>query len=317
MSVRSFFVLTGCLVGAVFTGRAAERGFERTFPVEPGCTLKLDTYRGSVVIVESDRAEIRATLQVEVGTRSEADAERARAALQLEAAAENNTVTLQARNPSETGVRFVWNDPPQLTLAWRISVPRQCNVEVQTRAGGVTVGNLTGRVVVRTETGTISIKRIDGTVDASTQQGDIVLSRCSGPVKLRVLGGTLRTGTLGGFADLKNANGDIEVLMARAGIVAYAEAGDVEVGFSHDIAGDSRLTTSGGSISVLIDPAANCSVKASSVWGRVENSLPMTIDSGANGKRRFAGHLGSGGPTLTLHANGGDVKIATGETYFE
>ncbi|MCX6952260.1 MAG: DUF4097 family beta strand repeat-containing protein [Verrucomicrobia bacterium] len=317
MSVRSFFILTGCLVWTVFTSRAAERGFERTFPVEPGCTLKLDTYRGSVAIVESDVAEIRVTVQVVAGAAGEEAAERAQAEIQFESAEDNNTVTLRARNPAESGVRFVWNDPPQLTLAWRITVPRECNVEIRTRAGGIVVGNLTGHVVAHTETGTISLKRIDGSVEASTRQGDIVLSRCSGPVKLRAVGGTLRTGTLGGFADLKNTNGDVEVLVARAGIVADAEAGDVDVGFPRDLAGDARLNTSGGNIRVTIDPTAACTVTASSVWGRVENTLPMTVDSGASGRSKLSGHLGQGGPTLTFRANGGDVKIAPGETYFE
>ena len=317
MSLRSFFILTGFLTAAVLAGRAAERGLERTFSVEPGCTLRVDTYRGSIAVVEGDAPEIRVSLQLNLGTDNAEEADRAQAALQFEATEENNTVTLRARNPRETGPRFVWNDRQAMTLAWRITVPRRCNVEALTRAGAITVGSLTGRVVAQTEIGTLYLKRIDGSIDARTGQGDVIVSRCTGPVVIRAQGGTIRTGTLGGTADLKNINGDIEVLASHAGLSASAEAGDVQVGFPRDLTGDARLTTSGGSIRVTIDPAANCAINAASGWGRVESSLPMIIDSGANGKSKLVGHLGQDGVSLTLRASGGHVRIAPGETYFE
>ncbi len=317
MGVRSFFVFLGCALVLAPAGRAVEREFARTFPVTPGCTLKLDTYRGSITVVESDQPEVKVSLQMQLGTDNEEDAARIYAALELEATEDDNTVTLRARNPRETRVRFVWNDKHQIDLAWRISVPRRCHVDAVTLNGGITIGNLTGRIAARTERGTISLKRIDGSVEATTETGDVVISRCSGPVKVRVLRGTVRVGTLGGMADLKNSTGDIEVLAARAGITASAEAGDVSVGFPRDTTFAANITTSGGSIHAKIDPAANCTVDASSVWGRVESLLPMTVVSGAHGKRQLSGRLGQGGPALTFHANGGHVKITPGETYFE
>lgn len=317
MSARRLFFIVGLFLGLVLTGRAAVREFERTFAVQPGCTVKLETYRGSVTVVESDRPEVHVTLRLEIATDDEAEADRAHAALQLDAAETDNTVTLRARNPRETGVRFVWDDKQQLDLAWRIEVPRASNAEVLTRDGGINVGSLTGHVIARTDTGSISLKRIDGSVDARTETGDVILSRCSGPVKIRVLRGTIRTGTIGGPADLKNTTGDIEVLSARASLVASAEAGDIDVGFPRDLSSDAQLTTSGGSIRVKIDPAASCTIRATTTWGRVENKLPLTLDPGPNTKRALTAHLNQGGPTLTLHASGGHVKLSPGETDFE
>ncbi len=317
MSLRSFSFLTGCLGWAALTGRAAEREFTRTFPVQPGCTVKLDSYRGRIVVVEHDQAEVQVTLQMETRSDDAEEAARVFGAVQIDATEAANTVTLRARNPRETRVRFVWNDKHQIDLAWRITVPRRCTVDLATRSGAITVGSLTGRVVARTETGTIFLKRIDGSIDASTEVGDVVISRCSGPAKVRVLRGTIRAGTMGGFADLQNATGDVEVLAARGGITASAEAGDVRVGFPRGTTGGAKLTTSGGSIHAKIDPAANCRVNASSVWGRVESRLPMTVVAGANGKSNLAGRLGEGGPAFTFHANGGHVKLTTGENFIE
>lgn len=296
---------------------AIERDIKLTFAVQPGCTVKIDTYRGSIVVTESDEPEVQITALMEIGVETEAEADRVRARLQLDVAEADNTITVRARNPSETRARFVWDDKYQIDLAWRIRVPRQCNVELRTVSGGITVGSLTGRVVAQSETGPISVKRIDGSVDAQTELGDVIISRCSGPVKARVMRGTIRVGTMGGATVLKNTSGDIEVLAAKTDLVAEAEAGDVIVGFPRDFVGAAKLTTSGGSIHAKIDPAASCMVDASAVWGRIDSLLPMAVESGANGKRKLAGRIGAGASPITLRANGGHVKLTQGETYFE
>jgi hypothetical protein len=294
---------------------AAEREFKRTFPLAPGGSVTVDSYRGSITVEESDQPEVTVLLQMSLATDDPDEAERIFSTLELEAVAEDNRVVLRARNPRETRVRFVWNDKRQIDLDWRITVPRKCDVEMLTGRGSITAGNLGGRIVARTEIGSISLKRIDGSVEASTDLGDIVVSRCTGPTKIRVLRGLIRVGFIGGPADLRNTTGDVEVMSARGGVTAAAEAGDVYMGFPSGMASDSRITTAGGSIFVRIDPALNCTVDASSVWGRVENMLPMTLTSGADGKGRLTGQVGQGGPQIVLHANGGHVKIAPGGPY--
>ena len=281
-----------CLAACVAVPlRAIERDFKRTFAVQPGCTVKIDTYRGSIVVTESDEPEVQITALMEIGVETEAEADRVRARLQLDVAEADNTITVRARNPSETRVRFVWEDKYQIDLAWRVRVPRQCNVELRTISGGITVGSLTGRVVARSETGAISVKRIDGTVEAQTQLGDVIISRCTGPVNARVMRGTIRVGTMGGATVLKNTSGDIEVLAAKTNLLAEAEAGDVIVGFPRDFAGEAKIVTEGGSVHAKIDPAGSCTVVASAVWGNVDSLLPLKVESGANGKRMLAGKI--------------------------
>lgn len=318
MTLRSL-LLGLCLLAAGFApaARAAEREFKQTFPVLPGCTVKVDSYRGAIVVVESDELvnEVQVYLHMEIGADSEAEADRRRDELQLDVSSENNVVSLRARNPAQTRVRFVWNDKNQLDLAWKITVPRRCHVEASTVYGSITIGNLTGSVTARIERGPISIKNIDGNIDAAAQFGDIVISRCSGIAKLRVLKGLIRTGSMFGFVDAKNTNGDVEVMAAYAGITALAEAGDAIIGFPRTTTGEARITTNGGSIRAKIDPAANCAIDATATWGRVETQLPLAISSGASGKSKLTGQLGHGGATLTLRASGGQVRIVPGDGF--
>ena len=116
--------------------------------------------------------------------------------------------------------------------------------------------------------------------------------------------------------DLRNTNGDIEVLAASGGLEAVAEMGEVTAGFPKDFSGDAKITTGYGNITVKIDPAADCVVTASSFWGHVQTTLPLKLESGGDGEKKLSGRLNNGGPRITLSANGGHVKIMPGETLF-
>jgi hypothetical protein len=300
------------------TSHAAERDERHAFAVTPGCTLKIDSHRGAIFINESDEPEIRVLVHLEIGADTEAEADRLRADLQLNVSSAGNVVTVHARNPAESRALWVWREEKQIDLTYRISVPRQCNAEIAVRNGSVTIGNLDGHVAVRVGNGTISCRHITGSLDAVVQEkGDVVVARCLGPLTARVQEGTIRTGPIAGRADLKTSAGDVDVLLAKAAIVASAEAGDVSVAFPRELGGEANLTARGGNVIVRLDPAANARVVASSVWGEVKSRLPLTIESGGNGRSRLTGRLREGGPLVLVRANGGHVRLEPGEPPFE
>ena len=313
---RIFFWLI--LIGGLLpSGGAAERRFERTLPLAPGGRVILDTYRGSITVEEGETADVRLTAEIGIDAATPAEADQVFAAVQLAAEAAPGVVTITARNPRDSRARFIWHEKLQVDLAFRLTVPRGSTLDLRTINGAIAVGNFTGHVKARAENGAITFRRIDGSIDAATQFGDIIVSRCLGPVQARVLRGLIRTGTIGGPSTLKNTSGDIEVMMARGPLDGYAEAGDLIVGFPHTIAGAADLVTSGGNVRVSIDPLAACEVRASSRWGRVASKLPLAVTDGATGTRRLTGRLNAGGPTLSLRADGGQVRIDPGETLFE
>lgn len=287
---------------------AAERTVRQTFSVQPGCVLTVDAYRGGVVIDESPDAELRVVARVESTLSNERDANDAVDALKLDMKMEGNHVTVQARNPRESRLRFVWNEDEPLDISFQISVPSRCSLDLTTGRGGIVVGVLNGDMKARTENGTIFFRGVDGSVQASSGSGDIVVSRCSGNLSLSTRRGNIRAGTVRGRTEVKAANGDIEIQSAEGGIVAATESGDVTIGFPKNFTEAASVSASAGNVLARFDPAANCAVKASSVWGRVESALPLELD-GASAKTKLAGRLNRGGPLVTLRANGGHVKI--------
>jgi hypothetical protein len=298
-------------------GGAAERDESAVFPVSPGCTLKIDSYRGSVDITASDEPQVRVSVHMEIGADTDAEAERLRANLQLEMKAAGNIVSIFARNPRESRALWFWREDQQIDLVYRIAVPRRCNVDARVINGSVTVGALAGAMKARVENGTIFFRGVDGSVSAQADYGDIVVSHCTGAFTARLLRGTIRAGVIGGPIDVKNRSGDVDIMLAKNSVVAVAEAGDVSIGFPRNFEGETRLATSGGSIFATVDPAAGCRIEATSVWGRVHCRLPVAIEAGGNGQRKLVAQLHNGGPLVQLQANGGDIRIEPGEAPFQ
>src|SRR3954468_12388225 len=145
---------------------ALERVIEKTFPVEAGASLKLNTYRGSIIVEDTDETQIRAVLKIELATEDPSVADQILKHLDLDLTAQGNAVAVIARNPSESRARFTWTDQ-KLDLAFHVYVPRTCSLDLTTIDGDITVGHVVGRVTAHARAGTISCRQIDGAVQAT------------------------------------------------------------------------------------------------------------------------------------------------------
>jgi hypothetical protein len=310
MNTRLFCCLALGALFAIPAAPAAEKIVRRTFPVGPGCRLKVDTFRGSIEVAEGDRPEISVEARLSVPTEDEARAGRAFATVEMDIGGGENEVTILARDPAQTAILFDWEDEDRVELSVRVVVPRTCDVETAIGNGKITVGSLKGAMSARAGSGTIYFKGVDGTVRAETDAGDIIVSHSTGGATLSTKSGSIRVGAVGGGSSLRAVSGDIEIMHAPAGVSASAEAGTVTAGFPAGLSGDSRLATDGGSVNVKIDPAAACTIHAaSSALGDVRSTLPLSIVSGGNGKTRLDATLNGGGPVIAIDASGGHVTI--------
>ena len=308
----------GCLALALLQPAAAiERTAKRSFPVQPGASVTVDTHRGAIFIEQTEGNEVRAEVRMEFPTEQEEEASKAIEALELEMEPAGGGVLIRARNPSESRAIFTWEESKRIDLTFRVWVPAGMTVELSTLDGSVTVGNRTGSVVATTRAGTIFCRRIDGPVRATVESGAIVISRCTGAVDLRVQRGTITAGTLLGPATLRNDSGEIEVGSAYRGITAKTSAGDILVGLQKGFSGETKIEADGGSVLLRVEPSAALSVTASASWGRVQTTLPFAVTAGASGKRNLTANLNGGGPAVRLQASGGQVRIEGHSRFFD
>lgn len=298
---------------AFSVGRAAERIERQAFPLSPGSTVKLESYRGRLIVEPGDGAEVRLMVRANSMLEKPEAAERALRALQLEAEQAGSTVIFRIRNPRESGIRFSIGDPEQLDIELQLTVPNPCNLDLTLNDGGIQVGRMRGNMKAVTRMGTIFFRGVDGTLDARSEAGDLVVSHCSGALKLRSISGSFRVGPVGGFADVYGYGGEIEVQAAGGGIKAETSGADLVVGFQHPVTSPATLRTGGANVIVTLDRRSACTLDLrASIFGKVTNvkdRLPLVATNGGLGKSRFAGMLNGGGPKIEARASGGHVYL--------
>ena len=132
--------------------------------------------------------------------------------------------------------------------------------------------------------GGIQAVHIDGSLDAGTSGGSVEIQTISGDLHAHSSGGPIRITEAGGKIDADTSGGGIHASFAR---------GNSKGG---------RLESSGGGITVSVDPAANLSIDAEG--DSVDTDLPLQIHGSAS-HGSLHGRLNSGGSPLRLKTSRG------------
>lgn len=285
-----------------------ERTVEKTFAVQPGGTLTVNTQGGDVRVVPGGDQEVRIVARQRFPRAdTEAEADEVMRDLTFELTQQGNDVSVLSRSERRLS-GFNWGNRVQIDFT--ITVPSRYAADVRTSGGDITVGSLTGRLSVQTSGGDIDLARIDGDIKASTSGGNIALAEGTASARLRTSGGDIRVGRVTGEADLETSGGDIEIRSAGASVDASTSGGDVAATFEGGVPADATLSSSGGDIVARIPRPASFRLDASTSGGGVDAAgLTLTIERGGVGKNRLVGSVNGGGPLLKLRTSGGDIRI--------
>ncbi len=303
------------LLMATAIGHARERVEEGSFATSGVAELSIKAYAGNLTIEDSRDAMVRVKVVATSLLPNDQAAERALQSFEFSSHQEGDHITLEAANPRETLAHFSWDDNARLEVTITVTVPHSCRLNLQTGKGEIRIGEIRGDVQAQIESGGIYCRYIDGSVSAHVISGDILVSHCTGNVDLRTDRGGIRTGRVEGRATLAATSGDIDVMSAARGLKVSVDGGDVIAGIPQQFSGDSSVSTSGGNITLKIDPAARLDLDASSVWGRVRSltksplGFPLTAISGGLGQKSLVGKINDGGAHLLAHASGGHVNL--------
>jgi hypothetical protein len=180
---------------------------------------------------------------------------------------------------------------------------------VDTSGGHIEITHLKGNVTADTSGGHISLKTIDGDARADTSGGHIEVDGVTGALFGDTSGGHITVGGVGGDIHVETSGGSIEISGAQGRVEADTSGGHIDVAFAKGNAKGGKIESSGGGITVTLDPGVNLNIDASSGGGRVSTDIPIKV-VGKTGGSSLRGTLGNGGATLTVYTSGGGVKIA-------
>lgn len=307
-------------------GADVEDRIARSFEAAPGGQLVVEADRGSIAVKTADTS----TVQIEVSREakgSEAKAKKILADHVITFSQKGSQVSVKAEYKGPKGTGWLGSSP-QFNVRYQITVPRQFDANLKTAGGHIEVNRLTGKLQAHSSGGHLTFGAIEGPVNAHTSGGNITLEGCKGTVDLHTSGGSLKLSSIEGDVAAKTSGGSIRAEKLTGKSVVKTSGGSITVG---DIHGSIDAGTSGGSITVTLaeQPAADCSFKTSggsitlalngkiaadvdlhTSAGRVSTDLPVvSVVQGEHDKSRLRGKVNGGGPLITAHTSGGNVRL--------
>jgi DUF4097 and DUF4098 domain-containing protein YvlB len=293
----------------VLLNATVERTVEKTFAVQPGGTLKVETSGGNISVEPGAGDTVKVVAKEKIRAGNEAEADEMLKDLTLTIEQQGNDVTAIAKYH---GCASGWFGNSRVQVSFAVTVPSHYSTDLHTSGGNVTVGDLAGRMQARTSGGDIRLGNIDGTVDGSTSGGNVELGSCTGDTRLQTSGGNVRADKIVGKADLGTSGGDVVVKLVENVLSAHTSGGNVEAGIGGTLKGDCSLETSGGDVRVTVDKAAAFRLDASTSGGDVRaDGLTITLGDGGSGRSHLSGNVNGGGPVLKLRTSGGSIRVVT------
>jgi len=268
ITILSITVLT--FISAGFAFGDIDDTIRKSFSVDSGGTLKLDTDTGSIEV----RGTSGRTLEIEVfrkvKTNNQKTAQRILDNFHIDFEQSGNDIYITGDRQRKANFwDNIWN---RLRVKYIIHVPEVYNIDLRTSGGSISVEVLEGEVNVRTSGGSLDLDDI------------------TGPVWGKTSGGSIRVG---------NINGDVDI---------DTSGGSIKAHISKQPDSDCRLTTSGGGVTVYLTRNIAVDLDASTSGGSVHTEFPVTIQ-GKIDKRKLKSKINGGGPLLTLHTSGGSIYI--------
>jgi len=280
------------LAQSTFTSTDDAETIIRSFTVEPGGRLSVDTDRGDIQVVTSDRNTVEVTVKREVSHASESEISQILKNHQVTLVQNGNEIQVRARSPKTTqSLLSVLGLKPSLNVSLKLIVPKQFNVNLNTAGGDVSVEDVEGKIDVGTSGGDLNLSKLRGPVQAHTAGGDILAADCTGNLQIRTSGGDVQIDRFAGS-------------MFRA----ETSGGDVSLDLAGQVQMNCLLRTSGGSVTARLPESIAVYLDASTSGGEITAAIPVQIE-GKPAKNVLRGTINGGGPVLSLQTSGGNIQV--------
>ena len=268
------------------TAHAATENFEKTFSVNKGGTLYLESGVASIKVVAWEKDEVSVSVKK--------NARNKKRLTEFEVQMEQSDNDIHIRGDNE------WNN--RVRVEFEVNVPRKYNVDLSTGGGSINVSDINGNVKLHTSGGSIAIGNIDGgDVDAHTSGGSIKVGDVNGDLNVNTSGGSIKLGIITGTSSIHTSGGSISVAQGGSGTDVHTSGGSIDIGPSN---GNIKARTSGGSINIA---TVNGDVDADTSGG----SVRVEGGKGKIAVRTSGGNLtvnSSEGPVMA-DTSGGSIKI--------
>lgn len=233
MNKLLYFLAVLVVLTVAMSARAETERIEKTFSVNKGGTLFIDSDVGSIDVKTWDKDKVSVSIKKQARNQERLD--------RFEVLIEQRGDDVYIDGDNERRNR--------IQVEFHVSVPKKYNLDLRTGGGSIAVADINGNVKLDTSGGSISIGDVDGgNIDAHTSGGSIRVGNVNGMVKVDTSGGSISIGNVaGGDVDAHTSGGSIKVDDVQGDLKVDTSGGSINLG---NISGMSSIHTSGGSISL-------------------------------------------------------------------
>lgn len=297
--MKTFILILAVFAGAVF-GQPRNEPYKKSFPTKAGDKLELDiTTGGTIELFGWEKSQVDIEARIESGSWEEykIDADQSFGTIRIEAYYEGS------RRHSRGGFYF------------KISVPVNYNLELQTMGGDVNITNVNGEIEGQTMGGELWLDQLKGKIDFTTMGGDISLHNSDLDGRLKTMGGDVIFNEVHGDIDGTTMGGDViyrNVTTRQGKVVGDAVriktmGGDIEV---DDAPGGADVHTMGGDITIR---SAREYVYAKTMGGEIDiREIDGKVRATTMGGEIYVNMIGDGsveGKEVSLSSMGGEIEI--------
>ena len=277
---------------AVPAAVAQERGqrspqTDRTVTVAKGARLSINNDAGEVVLRTWDRDSLR--VQASHSSRVTIDVQTT-----------GNIVTVRSRASSG----------PAGGVDYEITAPAWLPVKVSGQFLYIGIEGAQNEISTETVRGDIVVKGGSGFVTAKSIQGEVIVEDAKGRINVNSVNEGIRiTGAIGDVT-AESTNGDIILDKVDAKSLDVSTVnGDVRYEGSIAGAGQYRLSTHNGDITMVLPEGTNATFTVRTYNGDFQSNLPTKAVGEVRRGRRTTYTLGSGGAEVELESFGGTIRL--------
>lgn len=269
-------LMTGILLlaaSAALSGQSAKE-FSNTLALEPGETLSIKTYKGSIHLSSWEKNQVYVTATIEAPEHVSAE--------YAQATVEATRVEMR-RSGSGVHIESDYEDVPSDRSRWFGTSKTLPYVHYQIRAPRSL------RLRLDDYKSDIEVYGLDGDLDINTYKGNLEGRDLAGDIRLETYKGVARISALRGGLDVETYKGNVDL--------------DVDI-----LEADSRFETYKGDITLHLPPSQGASIRAD-LDKRAAFRSDFSMDRRYRSKNGFEADLNGGGPRILFKSHKGDIRL--------
>lgn len=266
--------------------RSSSNRIEKTFDVNSGGLLTIDTEIGNIDVqtVAEDKVNVIVTKE----SRKRLDVYQ-EALDDFKVVFDQKGSDLSIKGEFERGRNHWRRQLSDLKISFKVSVPRQYDVDLNTPSGNISVNGVTGKANARTSAGNINVDNIVG------------------PVEVHTAAGNLRFGKVKGFIFGRSSAGNITLSNCQGSVDTKTSAGNINADIATQPQHEWNLQTSAGNIVLTLISTLAAEIDAQTGVGSI--STDFLVEGTEIRKKRLRGTIRGGGKLLKLRTSAGNIRL--------